>query len=102
MELSGLSNALTSYPSFRTVAVSSSNIETLLLEHSGDLYLLAANKSSSPVGNVTFTIAGLPLSSVTECFDGRKISISSNRFTDSGSRSDGGFGAYQVHVYQIH
>jgi hypothetical protein len=94
-EIHSLSNALTSYASFRTVATGNANIETLLMEYGGNLYLLAANTGNSSTGNVTFTLSGLPLSSTLEFFENRSITINSNQFTDQ-------FTAYQVHVYRIH
>ena len=100
----GLSAPLVSgYISFRSVTSSdNTDIETLLMEYNGYKYLLAGNKNDNSVGNVTFTISGLPLSSVTEYFDKGVISISNNQFTDSTSRgATGGFAGSQVHVYEI-
>ena len=96
-EIHSLSNVLTSYKSFRTVTASNNNIETLLMEYNGNLYLLAANTSSSSTGNVTFTISGLPVSSSTEFFESRQLTVSSNQFTENTA-----FSGYQVHVYNIH
>ena len=95
-EIHSLSNVLTSYISFRTVTVSNANIETLLMEYNGKLYLLAANTSSSSTGNVTFTVSGLSLSSpATVLFESRTKSITSgHQFIDT-------FSGYQVHVYEI-
>jgi predicted CopG family antitoxin len=93
-EIHSLSDILTSYVSFRNVAVDNENIETLLMEHNGSLYLLCANTGKDFIGNVTFTISGLQLNSLLEFFENRAISINSNQFSDQ-------FSGYQVHVYKI-
>jgi hypothetical protein len=94
-ELDGISSALISHSSFRKVVVSDDSIETLLLNGSDGLYLLAANRTNSAVNNVTMTIGGRPLRDLTRIAgESGSLTLTNNALTDN-------FSGYQVHVYKF-
>ena len=94
VEVSGLSDVLTSPESFRECTSSSADIELLLLDSPDGLYLIAANKSSQTVYSATIWISGLPLSQITEYNFSTPETISNNSFSKS-------FQPYEVKIWNI-
>jgi hypothetical protein len=91
LELESLSDALTSNTSSLEVTVSDPDVDTILKEYDGDLYLIAVNIGSSSSG-VELTISGVTATQADVWFESRTEPIVSGTITDD-------FTADGRHVY---
>lgn len=91
LELEDLSPALTADTSELEVTVSDPDVDTILKEYDGDLYLIAVNIGAASNG-VTLTVSGVTANQADVWFESRTEAISSGTITDD-------FAENQRHVY---
>ncbi|MHC4738526.1 MAG: carbohydrate binding domain-containing protein, partial [Planctomycetota bacterium] len=91
LELEDLSPALVSDTSPLLVSVSDPDVDTILKEYDGDLYLIAINTNSA-ANNVDLTVSGVTATSAQVKFESRTEPIVSGTITDNFTQN-------QRHVY---
>ncbi|MHC4397038.1 MAG: phage tail protein [Planctomycetota bacterium] len=91
LELESLSDALTADTSSLDVTVSDPDVDTILKEYNGDLYLIAVNIGTASSG-VTLTVTGVTATQADVWFESRTEPIVSGTITDD-------FAADGRHVY---
>ncbi|GAF69870.1 unnamed protein product, partial [marine sediment metagenome] len=91
LELEDLSGALTADTSPLQVSVSDPDVDTILKEYDGDLYLIAINTKST-INNVDLTVSGVTATLAQVKFESRTEPIVSGTITDD-------FAYRQRHVY---
>ncbi len=94
LELEELSGALTSETSSTVVSVLDPNIDTILKEYDGKLYLIAVNISDEAANSAQLTIPGVTATEARVKFEDHTEAIVGGVITDD-------FAPYERHVYEV-